>query len=179
MLSFVSSVTVTSGRTWFSKNSKISSIANLVQSDVSICPTTLQIRVSKIQTLKGGKKSWSKYSVTMITQRLHLTQCIHQLVLHVSFQIHLLLKTALQICAINTRMGMIPIMSCSHQHNAGNGSPTVNLEQTQAISCTEHHAGFMWDNCFEEVCFQMDSEHSSLFCINTRYLVLCLHRKSG
>lgn len=101
---------------------------------------------------------------------MHLTHCIQQLFLHISFQICSVLKTALHICAINARMGMIPIMTCSHHCNTINGSPIVNLERTQAISCTERHAGFMWDNCFDEVCLQMDSKPSSMFCINTRYL---------
>lgn len=107
---------------------------------------------------------------------MHLTYCIQQLFLHVSFQICLVLKTVLQTRAINTRMGMIPIMTFSHHHNTTSGSAVVRLEWTQAVSCTEHQAGFMCCKCFDEVCFQRDIEPFSMLCINTRYLVLYLHR---
>lgn len=37
----------------------------------------------------------------------------------------------------------------------------------------------MEHNCIEEVCFHMESKYSSIFCTDTTYLVLCLHRKLG
>lgn len=123
-----------------------------------------------------GKKYGSQYPETIITQRIHLTQCIQQLVLHVSFQIYLLPKTPLQTplpetYAINTGMQIIPITSYNHYCNKINGSPIVNWEWARQSAA--QNAGFKWDNGIEEVCFHMESKYSSIYCTQTRYLVLC------
>lgn len=66
-------------------------------------PPTFKLEYPKFKQLKGEKTS--KYYETMKTQKT-VSKPVHPTI--DSFQILSLLKTALQICALNARIGAIP-----------------------------------------------------------------------